>query len=64
MARSFVSHLTSRLSFTTYGVNSRGEVIPIKTFGAGDEVNKARTEHAVKRALQEAGLKIRPLKYL
>ena len=64
MARSFSGHNKSRLSFTTYGVNSRGEVIPIKTFGAADELSRARTEHAVRRALREAGLKIRPLTFL
>lgn len=57
-------HNRFRMSFNTYGVNSRGEVIPVKSFGFGlsSDQSEELTNKAIKRA---ASLKnIKSLRYL
>ena len=70
MARSFVNHNKTRISFTTYGVNSRGEVIPVRSFNLGfGKLSAAESNElsvaAITKARREAKLSnIKQLKYL
>ena len=70
MARSFVGHNKSRLSFTSYGVNSRGEVIPVTSFNLGfgklsAEESNELSASAIAKARREVKLSnIKQLSYL
>ena len=62
------SQSKARLSFSTYGVNSRGEVIPVKSynFGSASEgESRAYDQVAITKVKRECSLKsIRQLSFL
>lgn len=60
-------HNRFRLNFSSYGVNTRGEIIPVKSYAPGlnEQEAAALTTHALARANAEINLKnVRTLSYL